>query len=46
MLPIKKGKFQKSVKKFFLILKVLIIKEISRNTAAIKNAEGNKNNPK
>jgi len=45
MLPIMKGIFHLSSKKFFLFLKLLPNMEIRNNIAETKNAEGNRNKP-
>tara|TARA_B100000941_G_scaffold256053_1_gene205111 strand:- start:745 stop:927 length:183 start_codon:yes stop_codon:yes gene_type:complete len=44
-LPKKKNVFNLSLKKFSSIIDEFNIREISKNTADIENADGNKNKP-
>ena len=44
-LPKKKNVFNLSLKKFSSLIDELNIREISKNTADIENADGNKNKP-
>ncbi len=43
--PARKKRFNLSCKNLSFLFKVLIIKDINNNIAAMENAEGNKNNP-
>ena len=43
--PARKKIFNLSLKNLSFLLKVLVIRDINNNIAAMENAEGNKNNP-